>query len=97
MPVPVQTGSVAVAAGWREYGFLMVTKAKFAPALRGGTWMVVLALVTLTSCKTKSEIRREQELARLKSEIRAVRGNKADASVAVEELRGEVARLANVL
>lgn len=58
---------------------------------------VCLSLSFILSCKTRSEIRREQELERLKQEVSAVRGERADIDVVSEELRLEVARLGNVI
>ena len=49
----------------------------------------------VVSCKTKSEIRREQELERLKQEVSQVRGAKADSEVIAEELKTEMTRLGN--
>lgn len=59
-------------------------------------WFLV-AVFVLCSCKTKSELRREQEMERLKQEMTQVRGNKADSEVMAEELRVEMSRLGNVI
>jgi len=55
----------------------------------------ILLLGFISSCKTKGEIRREQEMERLKSDVREARGIKADLDTTVEELKIEVARLSS--
>jgi TolA-binding protein len=50
----------------------------------------------LGGCKTKGDVRRQQELDRLKSEVREARDIKADVDTTVDELRLEVARLTSV-
>lgn len=55
----------------------------------------LLLVPCLFSCKTKGEIRREQEMERLKSDVREAQGIKADMGTAVEDLRMEVARLSS--
>lgn len=52
-------------------------------------------LIFFAGCQTKSEIRRQQELDRLKAEVKEVRGDKADVEEVNDELRAEVARLAS--
>lgn len=52
-------------------------------------------LAGLSACKTKGEVRREQEMERLKSDVREAQGIKADIGTAVEDLRMEVARLSS--
>lgn len=47
----------------------------------------------LSGCKTKGEIKREQEMERLKAEVKEARDSKADVDTTVEELKMEVARL----
>jgi len=56
-----------------------------------------LLLLELTGCKTRSEIRREQEMEKIKQEVTTAKGQRADVETTVEELRTEVARLAAVL
>lgn len=46
-----------------------------------------------SACNTKSDLRREQELERLKSEVNQSRSDKADISATVDELRGEMAKI----
>jgi len=53
-------------------------------------------LAALNGCKTKGDIRREQEMERLKSDVKEARDIKADLDTTVEELRLEVARLTSV-
>lgn len=61
-------------------------------------FFTILAISPLIlSCQTKAAKRNQQELVRLKREMRAVRGNKADVDVTVEEVRMEQGRLANRL
>ncbi len=57
-------------------------------------WVI---LGTLTSCRTKSEIRREQEFERLKQEVTQTRGDRADVDSTVDELKVEMAKLGNVI
>jgi TolA-binding protein len=45
------------------------------------------------SCKTKRDVRREQEYEKIKSEVREARGARADLEVISEEFRTELARL----
>lgn len=62
--------------------------------------LVILSLVIfggfLSGCKTKGEIRREQEMERLKTEVKEARDLKADVDTTVDELKTEVARLKSV-
>jgi peptidoglycan hydrolase CwlO-like protein len=58
---------------------------------------ILLSLIPLSSCKTKTDIRREQEVEKLKSELRDVKGDKADAENQVEELKLEIGRINNVV
>jgi len=55
-----------------------------------------LSLFFLSGCKTKGEVRREQEMERLKTEVKEARDNKADVDTTVEELKMEVARLTSI-
>jgi TolA-binding protein len=61
-------------------------------------WVLgVLCLVGfLNGCKTKGEVRREQEMERLKTEVKEAKDIKADVDTTVEELKLEVARLSSV-
>lgn len=58
---------------------------------------VTVVVFSLLGCKTKSELRREQDLERLRQEVTAVRGSRADSEVLAEELRVEMSRLGNVV
>lgn len=49
------------------------------------------------SCKTKRDVRREQEYERIKAEVREARGARADLEVISEEFRTELARLSTGL
>jgi len=60
-------------------------------------WLLVLSLVVFSSCKTKSELRREAEVERLRQEVTQVKGNRADVEVLSEELRVEMSRIGNVV
>lgn len=51
----------------------------------------------IVGCKTKGDIRREQELDRLKSQVREAQGIRADVDTVLEELKLEVARLGSGL
>ena len=55
-----------------------------------------MGFLLLSGCKTKGEIRREQEMERLKTDVKEAREIKADLDTTVEELRLEVARLTSV-
>ena len=57
---------------------------------------LAITCIFFSSCKTKSELRREQELDKLRQEVSQVRGNKADVEVLSEELKVELTRLGNV-
>ncbi len=58
---------------------------------------VFLALMVVVSCRSKSDLKREQEIERLKAEVNSVRGEKADQSYATEELKQEIARLISIV
>jgi|GEM_PF-1708412 len=55
------------------------------------------SLFVCVSCQTKSEIRREQEVQRLKAEVKEVRGDRADLEVLSQEMKVEMARLNNTV
>ncbi len=56
--------------------------------------LVCLLVSTMgASCKTKRDVRREQEYERIKLEVREARGARADLEVISEEFRTELARL----
>lgn len=61
----------------------------------------MVALVILgfgfTGCKTKSELRREQEFERIKQDVRDARGTKADLETVAEELKTELTRLTSLV
>jgi TolA-binding protein len=56
----------------------------------------LLALcLTLVGCKTKSEVRREQELEKVKQDVREAKMNRADLETVTDELRADLTRLSN--
>lgn len=61
------------------------------------TLLSLMVTASLISCRTKSEIRREQEFERLKQEVTQTRGDRAEVDSSVEELRVEMAKLGNVI
>ncbi len=56
-----------------------------------------LILAVVCGCQTKSDIRREQEMLKLRKEVSKARGDKVDIEVTVEEIKGDVSRLGSVL
>ncbi len=60
-------------------------------------FLLGLLILELTGCKTRSEIRREQEMEKIKQEVTVAKGQRADVETTVEELRTEVARLAALM
>lgn len=56
-----------------------------------------LVLLSFTGCRTKSELRREQELEQLKTQVKEARDGKVDVETTVEELRAEIARLSGIV
>jgi tol-pal system protein YbgF len=61
---------------------------------------IVVALSFLCAagaCKTRNDLRKEQEIERMQAEISSTRGQKADFEVLQEELKTEMARLSNVV
>jgi len=60
-------------------------------------FLIFSTIVLFPSCKTKSELRREQEVEKLRQEVTQVRGNRADVEVLSEELRVEMSRLGAVV
>lgn len=61
------------------------------------SFFLLFFVVSSISCRTKSEIRREQEFERLKQEVTQTRGDKAEVDSSVEELKVEMAKLGNVI
>jgi TolA-binding protein len=60
--------------------------------------LVLLVFSTLgASCKTKRDIRRDQEYERIKAEVREARGARADLEVISDEFRTELARLSSAV
>lgn len=57
----------------------------------------VLSLILFSACKTKSEIRREEEFERVKQEVTQQKTSKADFEVMLEENKNEMSRLANAV
>lgn len=64
---------------------------------RGLIFASLGGLTFLCACVTKSSMRQEQEVERLKQEVRQVRGDRADMDTVSDELRMEIARLNNVV
>ncbi len=61
-------------------------------------WFVLLSVVFSTlgaSCKTKKDVKREQEYEKIKQEVREARGARADLDVISEEFRTELVRLSS--
>jgi TolA-binding protein len=58
---------------------------------------VLLCVLCLSACKTKSELRREQELERIQQTLKDVKGDRADVESVIDENRQELSRLANVV
>ncbi|MBM4316584.1 MAG: tetratricopeptide repeat protein [Deltaproteobacteria bacterium] len=58
---------------------------------------LIAILCLLPACRTKSEIRREQEFERLKQEVSQTRGDRAEVDSNVDEMRVEMAKLGNVV
>lgn len=52
-------------------------------------------LVSMSACKTKSELRREEEFEKVKQEVTAAKTHKADFEVLMEESKTDMSRLAN--
>lgn len=67
----------------------------FIKTFRRHSIALLVPLCILTSCKTKHEIQREQELERIKADVRTVRGTRADLEVVAEQLRTDIARMTN--
>lgn len=59
------------------------------------SFLLVLAL--FAGCQTKSDIRREQEMLKLRKEVQKARGDKVDIEVTVEELKNDVTRISSLL
>lgn len=58
--------------------------------------MGISLLLASAACRTKSELRREQELEKLKTEVKEARNGKVDMETTVEEMRTEMARLSGL-
>lgn len=56
-----------------------------------------LAAAALVGCQTKNDMRREQEMVKLRKEVQKARGDKADIEVTVEEMKGDLSRLQSLL
>jgi len=56
-----------------------------------------LLVVALSGCKTKSEVRREQDVERLKMELRDVKTDRADIDGLSQELKVEISRMSNLV
>jgi len=60
------------------------------------TFLLALSLgLGLTACRTKGDVRREQELERMKVDLREARTTRADLETTVEELRADLTRFSN--
>jgi TolA-binding protein len=57
----------------------------------------LLPVLLISGCKTKSEVRREQDVERLKAELKEVKGDRSDYDNLSEELKVELARMNNLL
>jgi TolA-binding protein len=57
----------------------------------------LLGLLVFPACQTKSDLRRQQEVEKIKQELTQVRGDKADIETTNEELKVEISRLSNVI
>jgi hypothetical protein len=57
--------------------------------------MALAVVLVLSSCKTKMDIQREQDMERLKQEVRFAKGTKADLDVVSEQIRTELTRMTN--
>ena len=55
--------------------------------------LIVVAIIAVGACKSRSDLRRDQEMERLKQELNSVKGEKVDISYTADELKYEVARL----
>jgi tol-pal system protein YbgF len=53
--------------------------------------------LSMSGCKTKAELRREQEFEKIKEDIKDVKGSKADLEVNSEETKNDIARLGTVI
>lgn len=59
--------------------------------------VLFLLVEGLTGCVTKADLRREQEVDRLKQELKDARGDRADMDNTTEDLRMEITRMSNLL
>jgi tol-pal system protein YbgF len=59
--------------------------------------LILSGMLALSSCRTKSEIRREQEFEKLKQEVSQSRGDRAEVDSSVDEVKVEIAKLGNVV
>lgn len=55
------------------------------------------SLIFFSSCKTKSDMRREEEFEKVKQEVTSQRTAKADLEVVLEESKNEMSRFSNVV
>ena len=60
-------------------------------------FFLVVGLGSIISCRTKSEIRREQEFEKLKQEVTMNRGDRADVDSSVDDVKVEIAKIGNVI
>lgn len=59
--------------------------------------LCLLILALLAGCQTKSDVRREQEMTKLRKEVQKARGDKVDIEVTVEEMKTDMGRLSSLL
>lgn len=58
---------------------------------------LLVAILLLVGCQTKSDVRREQEMLKLRKEVQKARGDKADIEVTNEEMKSDIARLSSLI
>ncbi len=64
---------------------------------KAALFVILLMVLAVAGCKTRSELRREQEMEKLKQEVSTVRGNRADSEAMTEDLKLEMTRLHTAL
>lgn len=68
--------------------------------MRSGTFFPIflaLAMAVCSGCQTKSDLKRQQELEKLRADVREAKGEHADDEVANEEVKEEMGRLGNAV
>lgn len=56
-----------------------------------------IAVLFFSGCKSRSDVKRDQEMERLKAELNSVKGEKADISYVTDELKQDLLRLTNMV